>query len=152
MIVRCLHLKCRQVTSRSHCLQYLVTACTQVTKQSICWISLVMQWIRIPLPMQGPWVQSLAQEDSTCRGATKPVHHNYWSPSSQSPCSTTSHHNEKLEHHKPDSSPCSLQLPGGLQSTGLQRVRNSWATKHTHPTKTVLSQILLLMIFLKIFI
>ena len=25
MIVRCLHLKCRQVTSRSHCLQYLVT-------------------------------------------------------------------------------------------------------------------------------
>ncbi|KAJ8782002.1 hypothetical protein J1605_010515 [Eschrichtius robustus] len=27
--------------------------------------------------MQGTWVRSLAREDPTCRGATKPVHHNY---------------------------------------------------------------------------
>ena len=39
--------------------------------------SLVVQWLRIRLPMQGTWVQSLVQEDPTCRGATKPVHHNY---------------------------------------------------------------------------
>ena len=39
--------------------------------------SLVAQWLRIRLPMQGTWVRALAQEDSTCRGATKPVCHNY---------------------------------------------------------------------------
>ena len=33
---------------------------------------LVVQWIRIHLPMQGTWVWSLVQKDSTCRGATKP--------------------------------------------------------------------------------
>ena len=39
--------------------------------------SLVAQWLGICLPMQGTWVQFLVQEDPTCRGATKPVHHNY---------------------------------------------------------------------------
>ena len=33
---------------------------------------------RICLPMQGTWVWSLVQEDSTCHGATKPMSHNYW--------------------------------------------------------------------------
>ena len=28
--------------------------------------------------MQGTRVRALVQEDPTCRGATKPVHHNYW--------------------------------------------------------------------------
>ena len=28
--------------------------------------------------MQGTWVWSLVQEDSTCHGATKPICHNYW--------------------------------------------------------------------------
>ena len=41
--------------------------------------SLVVQWLRICLPMQKTQVQSLPQEDSTCCGATKPVCHNYWS-------------------------------------------------------------------------
>ena len=36
------------------------------------------QWLRIHLPMQGTRVQALVREDPTCRGATKPVHHNYW--------------------------------------------------------------------------
>ena len=31
------------------------------------------QWLQILLPMQGSQVQSLVQEDPTCRGATKPV-------------------------------------------------------------------------------
>ena len=39
--------------------------------------SLVAQWLRIHLPMQGTRVRALVQEDPTCRGATKPVHHNY---------------------------------------------------------------------------
>ena len=39
--------------------------------------SLVAQWLRIHLPMQGTWVRALVQEDPTCCGATKPVCHNY---------------------------------------------------------------------------
>ena len=39
--------------------------------------SLVVQWLRILLPMQGTRVRVLVWEDPTCRGATKPVHHNY---------------------------------------------------------------------------
>ena len=41
------------------------------------WASLVAQWLRIHLPMQGTWVRALVWEDPTCRGATKPVSHNY---------------------------------------------------------------------------
>ena len=40
--------------------------------------SLVAQWLRIHLPVQGTRVQALIQEDPTCRRATKPVCHNYW--------------------------------------------------------------------------
>ena len=39
--------------------------------------SLVAQWLRIHLPMQGTRVQALVREDPTCLGATKPVGHNY---------------------------------------------------------------------------
>ena len=42
------------------------------------WASLVAQWLRICLPMQGTWVQALVWEDPTCRGATRTVSHNYW--------------------------------------------------------------------------
>ena len=40
--------------------------------------SLVVQWLRIHLPVQGTWVQALVREDPTCRGAAKPMWHNYW--------------------------------------------------------------------------
>ena len=39
--------------------------------------TLVAQWLRIHLPMQGTRVRALVKEDPTCRGATKPVRHNY---------------------------------------------------------------------------
>ena len=39
--------------------------------------SLVAQWLRIRLPMQGTRVQALVREVTTRRGATKPVRHNY---------------------------------------------------------------------------
>ena len=39
--------------------------------------SLVAQWLRIHLPMQRTRVRALVREDPTCRGATKPVRHNY---------------------------------------------------------------------------
>ncbi|KAJ8780720.1 hypothetical protein J1605_000763 [Eschrichtius robustus] len=43
-----------------------------------CWGAfLVVQWLRICLPMQGTWVRALVWEDPTCHGATKPMQHNY---------------------------------------------------------------------------
>ena len=45
--------------------------------KQILWASLVAQWLRICLPMQGTRVRALVWEDPTCRRATKPVSHNY---------------------------------------------------------------------------
>ena len=39
--------------------------------------SLVAQWLRIRLPMQGTRVRALVREDPTCRRTTKPVRLNY---------------------------------------------------------------------------
>ena len=39
--------------------------------------SLVVQWLRIFLPMQGTWIQFLLWEDPTYHRATKLVCHNY---------------------------------------------------------------------------
>ena len=47
-------------------------------KDCVAWASLVAQWLRICLPMQGTWVWALVWEDPTCRRAAKPVRHNYW--------------------------------------------------------------------------
>ena len=58
---------------------------------------------KICLPMQGTRVQSLVQEDPTYHGATKPVHHNYWTLNAQGWCSPARGAPSK-------SSPCSLQL------------------------------------------
>ena len=81
--------------------------------------SLVAQWLRIRLPMQGTRVRALVREDPTCRGATKPMRHNYWAcalePASHNYwayapqllklahlepvlCNKRSHCNEKLAH------------------------------------------------------
>ncbi|KAJ8779227.1 hypothetical protein J1605_012689 [Eschrichtius robustus] len=43
----------------------------------IYWASLVAQWLRIRLPMQGTRVRALVRADPTCCRATKPVRHNY---------------------------------------------------------------------------
>ena len=39
--------------------------------------SLVAQWLRIRLPVQGTRVRALVREDPTRHGATKPARHNY---------------------------------------------------------------------------
>ena len=39
--------------------------------------SLVAQWLRICLPMQGTRVRALVWEDPTCRRVMKPMRHNY---------------------------------------------------------------------------
>ena len=48
------------------------------SKKKCLGTSLLAQWLRICLPMQGTRVRALVREDPTCRGATKPVRHNYW--------------------------------------------------------------------------
>ena len=40
------------------------------------WASLVAQWLRVCLLMQGTRVRALVWEDPTCRGAAGPVSHN----------------------------------------------------------------------------
>ena len=64
--------------------------------------SLLAQWLRIHLPMQGTQVQYLVREDPTRCGATKPMHHNYWA--------------------------CALKQGSPTPGTGPQPVRN-WATQ-----------------------
>ena len=39
--------------------------------------SLVVQWLRIRLSMQGTRVRALVWEDPTCRRAARPMSHNY---------------------------------------------------------------------------
>ena len=64
--------------------------------KNLLWTSLEVQWIRIRLPMQGTWVQSLVWEDSTCLGAMKPVNHNYWTCALEpGSLNERSHRNEK---------------------------------------------------------
>ena len=88
--------------------------------ENISAASLVAQWLRIRLPRQGTRVRALIWEDPTCRGATKPMRHNYWAcalePTSHNywarvpqllklTClepvlrNKRSHHNEKPAHH-----------------------------------------------------
>ena len=66
------HLRCLSPQLRSH-REY----------KKARWASLVAQWLRICLPMQGTRVRALVWEDPTCRGATKPVSHNYWACASE---------------------------------------------------------------------
>ena len=58
--------------------------------------------------MQGARARALVREDPICRGATKPVRHNYWAhvpqllkPAGLEPKlhNKRSHHNEKPAHH-----------------------------------------------------
>ena len=41
-------------------------------KKKITGAALVVQWLRIHLPMQGTQVRALVREDPTCHGATEP--------------------------------------------------------------------------------
>ena len=56
---------------------YIFLVNLRMLRSESFWVSLVAQWLRIRLPMQGTRVRALVREDPTCHGATKPVHHNY---------------------------------------------------------------------------
>ena len=62
------------------------------------WISLVVQWLRICLPMQETQVPSLVQEDLTYCRTTKSMYHNYWSLWALEPtlCNKRSHSTRSL--------------------------------------------------------
>ena len=47
------------------------------------WTSLMVQWLRIYLPMQGTQVRSLVLEDSSCCGTKKSMSCNYWAHTPQ---------------------------------------------------------------------
>ena len=66
--------------------------------------SLVVQWLRIHLPMQGTQVPFLVQEDFTCPRAAEPVHHSYCILEPVL-CHKRSHRNEKPEHHNQEQPP-----------------------------------------------
>ena len=120
--------------------------------------SLVVQWLRIDLPMQETWVRSLVREDPTCLGATKPMNHNCWSLcSATGEAITISPHTTRLwcwerlkaggegDDRRWDgwvASPTQWTWvwassgrwwrtgkPGVLQSMGSQRARHDWATE-----------------------
>ena len=48
-----------------------------LTSKGMDGASLGVQWLRIHLPAQGTWVQSLVCEDPTRRGTAKLVRHDY---------------------------------------------------------------------------
>ena len=116
--------------------------------------SLVAQWLRICLPVQGTRVRPLVQEDPTCQGATKPVCHNYWACALQ-PLSHNywacvpqllkpthlepllhkrSHHNEKPKHEEKPSlasareSPCTATKTQRSQKKKKNKATMVWFT------------------------
>ena len=82
--------------------------------------SLVVQWIRICLAMQGTWVQSLVLEGPTCCRATKPMAHNYW-VSALEPGSCSS-----WDRVPQPPRPCTLEAV--LSHRGASAMRSSRAT------------------------
>ena len=100
--------------------------------------SLMVQWIRVCLPMQGIQVQSPVQEDPTCHGATKPMSHNYWTcalepvshnywahvpqllkPARLEPmlCNGRSHRNERPAHRSKEWPPLAATREGPRAAT-----------------------------------
>ena len=59
-----------------HFISVIILHCLFLWLKSCCWASLVAQWLRICLLMQGTRVRALVWEDPTCRGAAGPVSHN----------------------------------------------------------------------------
>ena len=54
-----------------------ITGKGQFLQEVVLGASLVVQWLRICMLMQGTRVRALVWEDPTCCGATRPVSHNY---------------------------------------------------------------------------
>ena len=95
-------------------------------KQKSLRTSLVVQWLRIHLPMEGMQVWSLVQEDSTCHRATKSMCCNYWNlhPRAHTPQQGTPLQWE-VRASQLESGPSSTQLEKGLHAaTKASAVKN----------------------------
>ena len=66
-----------RVTKRNTIMKLLVLHLLASSFKNKYRASLVAQWLRIRLPMQGIRVRALVWEDPTCRGAAGPMSHNY---------------------------------------------------------------------------
>ena len=119
---------------------YLAISCFNLVNfRNKSQISLVAQWIRIHLSMQGTWVWSFVQEDATCQGATTPVCHDYWAqalvpvscnycacapellkPRRQGLCSRAREDPETRSRTAMKSIPCSLQLKPMQKAVKIQ--------------------------------
>ena len=95
------------------------------SKRYMC-TSLVVQWLRIHLPLQGTQVRSLVGEDSTGCRATKPMCHNYRSLSALQSVlhNKKSHCNEELMYRNEEEPPLTTA-----------RENQSTATKTQHRPK-----------------
>ena len=79
---------------------------TLLTKTLSAGTSLVAQWLRIHLPMQGTWVRALVWEDPTCCRAAKPMHHSYRACALEPMLrNKRSHRNKKPMPHKDRAAP-----------------------------------------------
>ena len=87
---------------------------TQWLKTTQIWTSLVVQWLKICLPIQGTWVRSLVWEDLTCLRPARTMRHNYWSPGVQSLCSPpreTTATRSPCTIPKSSPAPCNSRVP-----------------------------------------
>ena len=87
----------------------------------------MVQWVRILLPVQRAWVQSLVQEDSTCHGATKPM---IWclrlataEPTCQllKPAHSRTHKPQLMSPCAVTTEVCALQLESSLHCLHLEK-------------------------------
>ena len=94
--------------------------------------SLVVQQLRIHLPVQGTWVRSLVQEDPTCCRATKPVCHSYWSHTSQSPGSA-------IREATSMRSPCTATIEYSLLIATRKSTHTAMKTQHSQKTNKLIN-------------
>ena len=93
--------------------------------------SLVAQWLRICLLMQGTRVRALAWEDPTCRGAAGPVSHSCWACASGA-CAPQ---RERPAHRDEEWPPLAATGESPCTETKTQHSQNqsiNQSIKHTH--------------------
>ena len=69
--------KLDRIKNRLDTAEQKISELEDITIKTTQGASLVVQWLRICLPMQRTRVRALVWENPTCRGATGPVSHNY---------------------------------------------------------------------------
>ena len=79
---------------------------------------LVVQWLRICLPVQGTWVWFLVWEDPTCCRATEPMRHHYRSLTTLEP----ELHNKRSHHNASQDRKCpAAAIESSIEDPGSQK-------------------------------